>query len=85
MGQHHIFDIREGRLRLRQMIEKERAGEGNRKRGKGLLARRSWSVLTVIFPCWGKFTYLNWPSALVCNSPMRRTGSRVINEEEIKI
>lgn len=56
-------------------MEKERAGEGKRKREKGLLARGSWSVLTVIFPCWGKFTYLNWPSAPVCNSPMGSMGA----------
>lgn len=47
--------------------EREREREKKRERERELVGG-SRSVLTVIFPCWGKFTYLNWHGAPVCNS-----------------
>lgn len=45
------------------------------------LFRRSCSVLTVIYPCWGKFTYFNWHGAIVCNSLQESPEDLEINEE----
>ena len=50
---------KEGEKEREKEGEKERERERERERD-GAIVVESRFVLTVIFPCWGKSTYLNW-------------------------
>lgn len=66
LRQHHIIQTRSSSLKMPETTLG--AGDGERRRERSAWVGGSYSVLTVIFPCWGKFTYFNWHGPPVCNS-----------------